>query len=106
MDDIPYASTRLAQQKAPTSARFRMTTAQFEERVQTGRVVLMSSDEVVAIVGGVPIVQDGRVMGAIGVSGGSAVQDAAIAAAAIAPEENGTGREGASTDPCADRLAG
>src|SRR5690606_24079283 len=36
MDDIPYASTRLAQQKARTSARFRMTTAEFEERVKAG----------------------------------------------------------------------
>jgi glc operon protein GlcG len=89
MDDIPYASTRLAQQKARTSARFRMTTAQFEERVQAGRAVLMSSDEVIAIGGGVPIVEDGRVVGALGVSGGTAVQDGAVAAAAIETRPTG-----------------
>jgi glc operon protein GlcG len=83
-----------------------MTTAQFEERVQTGRAVLMSSDEVIAIGGGVPIVEDGRVIGALGVSGGTAVQDAQIAAAAIVPDENGTGQASASIEACAGRPAG
>ena len=100
MDGIPYASTRLAQQKARTSARFRMTTAQFEERVQTGRAVLMSSDEVIAIGGGVPIVEEGRVIGALGVSGGTAAQDAAIGEAAIAADANGTAQARSSIDPC------
>lgn len=101
MDGIPYASIRLAQQKARTSARFRMTTAEFEERVQNGRAVLMSSDEVIAIGGGVPIVEDGRVIGALGVSGGTAAQDGAVAAAAMAPIEDGPDQESASIDPCA-----
>jgi uncharacterized protein GlcG (DUF336 family) len=85
MDDAPYASIRLAQQKASTSARLRLTTAELEERVQGGRMVLLSSDEVIAIGGGVPIVADGRIIGALGVSGGTAAQDAAIAAATVAP---------------------
>lgn len=79
MDDAPYASIRLAQQKASTSARLRLTTAELEERVQGGRMALLSSDEVIAIGGGVPIVVDGRIIGALGVSGGTAAQDAAIA---------------------------
>ena len=81
MDDVPYASIRIAQQKARTAARFRLTTAQFEERVQTGRVVLLSTDEVIAVGGGVPIIADGRVIGALGVSGATAAQDAAVAEA-------------------------
>ncbi len=85
MDDAPYASTRLAQQKASTSARLRLTTAELEERVQGGRMALLSSDEVIAIGGGVPIIVDGRIIGALGVSGGTAAQDAAIAGAAGAP---------------------
>jgi glc operon protein GlcG len=84
MDDVPYASIRLAQQKARTSARLRMTTALMEERVQGGRSVLLSSDEVIAIGGGVPILVGGRVVGALGVSGASAAEDAAIAAATVA----------------------
>jgi glc operon protein GlcG len=84
MDDAPYASIRLAQQKASTSARLRLTTAELEERVQGGRMALLSSDEVIAIGGGVPIVVDGRIIGALGVSGGTAAQDAAIAGATVA----------------------
>ena len=40
MDDVPYGSIRLAQQKARTSARLRMTTASMEERVMGGGSVL------------------------------------------------------------------
>ncbi|HWU95322.1 MAG TPA: heme-binding protein [Sphingomonas sp.] len=83
MDDVPYASIRLAQQKARTSARLRMATASLEERVLGGRSVLLSSDEVLAIGGGVPIIANGRVVGALGVSGGTAAEDAAIAAASL-----------------------
>jgi glc operon protein GlcG len=83
MDDAPYASIRIAQQKARSAARFCMPTALFEERVLAGRTVLLSSDEVIAIGGGVPIVLNGRVIGALGVSGGTAVEDAAVASAIV-----------------------
>lgn len=86
MDDAPYASTRLAQQKASTSARLRLTTAELEERVTAGRTALLSSDEVIAIGGGVLIIADGQVIGALGVSGGTAAQDAAIAGKTVAPD--------------------
>lgn len=84
MDDVSYASIRIAQHKARTSARFRLPTARFEERVQGGRLVLLSSDEVIAVGGGVPIVVDGRVIGALGISGATAAEDAAVAEAIIA----------------------
>ncbi|UVO52685.1 heme-binding protein [Sphingomonas sp. SUN039] len=82
MEDAPYASIRLAQQKARTAARLRVSTATLQERVTAGEVRLMSSDEVIAIGGGVPIIVNGRVVGALGVSGGTAAEDAALAAAA------------------------
>jgi glc operon protein GlcG len=85
MDDAPYASVRLAQQKARTSARLRLTTANMEERVQGGRSALITSDEVLAVGGGVPIVAAGRVVGALGVSGATAAEDAALAAALVSP---------------------
>jgi uncharacterized protein GlcG (DUF336 family) len=84
MDDVPYATIQVAQYKARSAARFRLPTAEFEARVQAGRMVLLSSDEVIAIGGGVPIVADGRVVGALGVSGGTAAEDTAIANAAVA----------------------
>lgn len=83
MDDVPYASIRIAQQKARAAARFRMATAQLEGRVLSGRTTLLSSDEVIAVGGGVPIVIDGKVVGALGVSGASAAEDAAIAGAIV-----------------------
>jgi glc operon protein GlcG len=83
MDDVVYASAHLAQQKARTAARFRLPTSEFETRVMGGKTVLLSSDEVIAIGGGVPIVANGRVIGALGVSGGSAADDGAIASAAV-----------------------
>lgn len=83
MDGAPYASIQIAQQKARTAARLRLSTAELEARVLGGRTVLLSSDEVLAIGGGVPIIRDGRVVGALGVSGGASAQDAAIAAAVV-----------------------
>lgn len=82
MDDAPYAAVRLSQQKARASARLRLPTAELEQRVQAGRTVLLSSDEVIAVGGGVPLVANGKVVGALGVSGGSAAEDSAIAVAA------------------------
>ncbi len=83
MDDVVYASAHLAQQKARAAARFRLPTSEFESRVFGGRTVLLSSDEVIAIGGGVPIVANGRVIGALGVSGGSAADDVTVASAAV-----------------------
>lgn len=85
MEDAPYASTRLAQQKARTSARLRIATATLEERVMGGRSALLSSDEVIAIGGGVPIIVDGKVVGAIGLSGATAAEDTATVNAVLMP---------------------
>lgn len=84
MDDVPYGSIELAQQKARTSARFRLTTASAQERIQGGRLSLLSAQDFVAIGGGVPILVDGRVVGALGLSGATAAEDAALAAELVA----------------------
>lgn len=81
MDGVPYGSIPLAQAKARTSARFRTTTASREEQVQNGRLALLTADDFVAIGGGEPIVVDGRVIGAVGISGGTSAEDAVVAAA-------------------------
>lgn len=86
MDDVPYGSIELAQQKARTSARFRLTTASAQERVQGGRLSLLSAEDFVAIGGGVPILVNGRVIGALGLSGATAAEDAALAAELVAPQ--------------------
>jgi glc operon protein GlcG len=83
MDGISYGSILAAQQKARTSARYRVATSEREEQLQAGRLAILSNDEVMAIGGGVPIVEGGRVVGALGVSGASAADDDAIAVAAV-----------------------
>lgn len=84
MDDVQYASIALAQDKARSAARFRQATMTQQERVMDGRIVLLGTAEALPLGGGVPIVIEGRVIGAIGVSGGSAAQDHEIAEIAIA----------------------
>lgn len=79
MDCLVYASTQVAIQKAGSAARFRLDTAEVETRVMAGSTVLLASDEVLPIGGGVPILADGRVIGAIGVSGGTSAEDADMA---------------------------
>ncbi|KQW84074.1 GlcG/HbpS family heme-binding protein [Brevundimonas sp. Root1279] len=84
MDGVQYGSIDVAQAKARSSARFRAASASAEERLQGGRMALLAIDGIVPVAGGVPIVVDGRVVGAIGVSGASSTQDDEVARAAIA----------------------
>jgi uncharacterized protein GlcG (DUF336 family) len=84
MDDTQYGSIQIAQRKARAAARFRLATSVLEERVQSGRIVSLANDDAFPISGGVPIVVDGRIVGAIGVSGAASSEDAAVAMAALA----------------------
>ena len=84
MDDTQYGSIYVAQRKAEYSARYRLPTAVAEERVQAGRIVSLANPEAFTIGGGIPIVSNGRIIGAIGVSGATAAQDAAVAEVALA----------------------
>ena len=84
MDDVQYGSINVAQAKARSAARFRSATASAEERLAGGRMALLAIDGLMPVAGGVPIVVDGRVVGAIGVSGASSAQDDEVARAAIA----------------------
>lgn len=86
MDGVPYGSIPLAQDKARTSARFRTTTVSREEQVNNGRYALLTADDFVAIGGGVPIVVNGRVIGAVGISGGTSAEDAVVATAIAGPQ--------------------
>jgi uncharacterized protein GlcG (DUF336 family) len=83
MDGTQNGSIEVAIQKARTSALFRRSTRAFADSVAAGRTAVLSLPNVVAIEGGVPIMIDGRVLGAVGVSGGSSEQDGEIAAAAL-----------------------
>lgn len=77
------AAAEVSVQKARTAAMFRKETIAFENAVNGGRYALLGVDVMTPLMGGVPIVMDGQIVGAIGVSGAkSQQQDDAIARAA------------------------
>jgi len=77
MDNAQYASITIAQHKARTAARFRRPTKAFQEALaaKPENIYLLSLDDVVASEGGIPIVADGKIIGAVGCSGGTSPQD-------------------------------
>jgi glc operon protein GlcG len=69
--------------KARTAALFRKPTAFFEEVIRNGRTAMTALDDFTPLQGGVPILVDGQVVGAVGVSGASsAMVDEVIASVA------------------------
>ena len=71
-------------EKARTAALARCESAMLEERINTGRIALLSSPLSGILEGGVPIVIEGEVVGAVGVSGVKPDQDAQVARAGAA----------------------
>lgn len=89
MDDALWITPEIAQAKAVTAAAFRATTAELEERWKArplfaSSIIGLGPGRFVAGRGAVPIVVDGGVIGAVGVSGGiPADLDHQIAEAAV-----------------------
>jgi uncharacterized protein GlcG (DUF336 family) len=77
MDNTQYASIAIAIHKAKAAATFRRPTSSFEERVGQGGVglTLLTLDGIIASPGGNPIIVGGKLIGAIGLSGGTGAQD-------------------------------
>ena len=77
MDGTQYASNQIAINKAKTAARFRRPTASFFDTMQTtgGSIVPTLDPTLVASPGGIPLISNGRVIGAIGCSGATGAQD-------------------------------
>ena len=81
MDGAQLASIRIAQHKATAAAKYRRPTRVFEEGVQKGFVYLTTLDGVIASRGGIPLIEGGKLIGAIGCSGGTGSQDEVVCAA-------------------------
>jgi glc operon protein GlcG len=84
LDDTQVASVNVGIDKARTAAIFRRPSKVFEDQVKNGRVSALALHGAVALQGGVPIIVDGKVIGAIGVSGETPSQDEEIAMAGAA----------------------
>jgi glc operon protein GlcG len=78
LDNTQYGSITVAEDKARSALDFKRPTKVFEDLVAQGGVGLRGASP---LEGGIPIVRDGKIVGAIGVSGGSSVQDAQVAKA-------------------------
>jgi glc operon protein GlcG len=81
IDNTQYGSVDVAIQKAQTSAAFKRPTKVFEEAIAGGRNALIGLKGALPLEGGVPIMHDGKVIGAIGVSGVKSTEDGQIAKA-------------------------
>lgn len=84
MDEVQHASADLALGKARTSARFKRASKALADAVAQGRVGFLGVEGVVPLEGGVPLMVEGKVIGAVGVSGMSGEQDAEVARAGVA----------------------
>ena len=85
MDGAQIASVSIAQHKARTAASFRRATRVLEDAVQkSGYLYALSLDGVIASRGGIPLVEDGKLIGAIGCSGGAGAQDEVVCTAGAA----------------------
>ncbi len=85
MDGAQLASIQIAEHKARTAATFRRETKVFENSIQVNNFnYLLTLDGIIASRGGIPLVGQGRMIGAIGCSGGTSSQDEVVCKAGAA----------------------
>jgi uncharacterized protein GlcG (DUF336 family) len=85
MDGAQLASISIAEHKARDAARWRRETKVFENAIQlTNFNYIITLDGVIASRGGIPLVEGGKIIGAIGCSGGTGSQDEVVAKAGAA----------------------
>ena len=87
MDDAWIASLDVAQNKAWTSVALKMPTSNLEEAASPNNELYglntTNQGRIVVFGGGIPLEKDGKVVGAVGVSGGAVAQDVQVAEAAV-----------------------
>jgi len=85
MDGAMLASIQIAEHKARAAATFRRPTKNFEDGIQLMRLnYLLAFDDVIASRGGIPLIEQGEIIGAIGCSGGTDSQDEIVSKAGAA----------------------
>jgi uncharacterized protein GlcG (DUF336 family) len=83
LDETQPGSIAVALNKARTAANFKRPTKVLEDMITAGRTVFLAIEGLLPLQGGVPVTVDSKVIGAVGVSGGTAAQDEQVALAAI-----------------------
>ena len=82
-DVVQWGSIDVAVHKARASVQYKRATLALENVVKQN-ITYLTLDGITAIEGGVPVIEGGKIIGAIGVSGGSSVQDGQVATAGAA----------------------
>jgi uncharacterized protein GlcG (DUF336 family) len=89
MDGAPISSMEVARQKAYSAIAFKRSTKDFEDQLVKGRIGVLRLQGVIPVEGGIPLVfANGAMVGAIGVSGVTSVQDGQVAKAGTAAIHN------------------
>ena len=83
MDETQAGSIEIAIQKAKTAVAFKRPSKVFEDAVASGRNAILGLTGAMPIEGGIPLMVDGKMIGAIGASGGTAPQDGQVAKAGV-----------------------
>ena len=94
LDDTQVASVEVGIGKARTAAIFRRPSKDFEDQVRDGRMAALALPGATPLQGGIPIILDGKVIGAIGVSGNTPQEDEDIAKAGAAAAAEAIANEG------------
>ena len=83
LENTQNASAQIAQDKAVSAANYRRPTKAFQDALAAGGAGLriLHLRGAIAVEGGVPVFVDGKIVGAVGVSGGTAEQDGQVAKA-------------------------
>ena len=83
MDETQIGSVQVAQDKAASAVSFKRPTKAFEDMVAGGRTAILKLPGAIPVEGGVPLMADGKIIGAIGCSGGTSAQDGQVAKAGV-----------------------
>ena len=86
LDQTQVGSVAIAEDKARSAAIFKRPTKMFHERLARGGdgLIVLALNGAVPVEGGLPILFDGKLIGALGVSGGSSAEDEVCAEAGAA----------------------
>ena len=85
MDGAMLASIQIAEHKARAAATFRRPTKVFEDGINLMHLnYLLAFDGIIASRGGIPLIEQGAIIGAIGCSGGTDSQDEIVSKAGLA----------------------
>ena len=86
LDQTQVGSVEIAIAKAKSSAIFKRSTKMFQERLARGGdgLLVLRLKDAIPVEGGLPIIVDGKLVGALGVSGGSSAEDEVCAEAGAA----------------------